>query len=151
SHHMTPLIRPSLALVILKTLKCYLFNRHVYTVHKFGLSGYQKQQQRVFEQDRAIMLGARAPKKQYVNYKVYQQMIKEQKMKAKEEAKSVKKHRKHTHPHIRVCFEDDDDDDDGTQRRAVFVCVCLVSADQWKDSSEKQLVFPFQTLHNEII
>ncbi|XP_016392677.1 uncharacterized protein C1orf131 homolog [Sinocyclocheilus rhinocerous] len=59
-----------------------------FEVHKFGLSGYQKQQQRVFEQDRAIMLGARAPKKQYVNYKVYQQMIKEQKMKAKEEAKS---------------------------------------------------------------
>uniref|UniRef100_A0A671PU76 Uncharacterized protein n=1 Tax=Sinocyclocheilus anshuiensis TaxID=1608454 RepID=A0A671PU76_9TELE len=59
-----------------------------FEVHKFGLSGYQKQQQRVFEQDRAIMLGARAPKKQYVNYKVYQQIIKEQKMKAKEEAKS---------------------------------------------------------------
>lgn len=59
-----------------------------FEVHKFGLSGYQKQQQRVFEQDRAIMLGARPPNKQYVNYKVYQQMIKEQKMQAKEETKS---------------------------------------------------------------
>ncbi|XP_016410598.1 uncharacterized protein C1orf131 homolog isoform X2 [Sinocyclocheilus rhinocerous] len=67
-----------------------------FEVHKFGLSGYQKQQQRVFEQDRAIMLGARPPKKQYVNYKMYQQMIKEQKIKAKEEAKSEtqKKRRK---------------------------------------------------------
>ncbi|KAF4099229.1 uncharacterized protein C1orf131 homolog [Onychostoma macrolepis] len=59
-----------------------------FEVHKFGLSGYQKQQQRVFEQDRAIMLGARPPDKQYVNYKVYQQMIQEQKMKAKEKANS---------------------------------------------------------------
>ncbi|XP_052391732.1 uncharacterized protein C1orf131 homolog [Carassius gibelio] len=67
-----------------------------FEVHKFGLSGYQKQQQRVFEQDRAIMLGARPPKKQYVNYKMYQQMIKDQKMKAKEEAKAEtqKKRRK---------------------------------------------------------
>ncbi|XP_059354002.1 uncharacterized protein C1orf131 homolog [Carassius carassius] len=67
-----------------------------FEVHKFGLSGYQKQQQRVFEQDRAIMLGARPPKKQYVNYKMYQQMIKDQKIKAKEEAKAEtqKKRRK---------------------------------------------------------
>lgn len=35
--------------------------------------------------------------------------------------------------------------------KTVFICVCLMSADQWKDSSEKQLVFPFQTLHNEMI
>ncbi|XP_043075579.1 uncharacterized protein C1orf131 homolog [Puntigrus tetrazona] len=59
-----------------------------FEVHKLGLSGYQKQQQRVFEQDRAIMLGAIPPKKQYVNYKVYQQRIQEQKTKAEEEAKS---------------------------------------------------------------
>ncbi|XP_067273398.1 uncharacterized protein C1orf131 homolog [Pseudorasbora parva] len=59
-----------------------------FEVHSFGLSGYEKQQQRVFEQERAIMLGARPPKKQYVNYKVYQQNIKERKMKEKEEAKS---------------------------------------------------------------
>ncbi|XP_051500862.1 uncharacterized protein C1orf131 homolog [Myxocyprinus asiaticus] len=59
-----------------------------FEVHRFGLSGYQKQQQRVFEQDRAIMLGARPPKKEHVNYKVYQQMLKDKKMKQKEEAKS---------------------------------------------------------------
>ncbi|KAK7133448.1 hypothetical protein R3I94_015359 [Phoxinus phoxinus] len=57
-------------------------------VHRFGLSGYERQQQRLFEQDRAIMLGARPPKRQYVNYKVYQENIKERKMKEKEEAKS---------------------------------------------------------------
>lgn len=28
-------------------------------VHRFGITGYKKEQQRVFEQDRAIMLGAR--------------------------------------------------------------------------------------------
>ncbi|KAF4092073.1 hypothetical protein AMELA_G00016800 [Ameiurus melas] len=54
-------------------------------VHRFGITGFQKQQQRVFEQDRAIMLGARPPKKDYVNYKAYQQMIKERKSKEKEE------------------------------------------------------------------
>ncbi|KAG5846617.1 hypothetical protein ANANG_G00116880 [Anguilla anguilla] len=54
-------------------------------VHRFGITGYQKEQQRVFEQDRAIMLGAKPPKREYMNYKVYQQMIKEKKQKAKEE------------------------------------------------------------------
>ncbi|MCJ8749934.1 hypothetical protein PDJAM_G00193250 [Pangasius djambal] len=54
-------------------------------VHRFGITGFQKQQQRVFEQDRAIMLGARPPKKDYVNYKMYQQMLKEKKSKEKEE------------------------------------------------------------------
>ncbi|KAI4885980.1 hypothetical protein NFI96_030936, partial [Prochilodus magdalenae] len=58
-------------------------------VHRFGITGFQKQQQRVFEQDRAVMLGARPPKKDYVNYKVYQQMVKERKLKEKEEMKSV--------------------------------------------------------------
>ncbi|XP_036406485.1 uncharacterized protein C1orf131 homolog [Megalops cyprinoides] len=56
-------------------------------VHRFGITGYQKEQQRMFEQERAIMLGAKPPKKEYVNYKVYQQMIKEKKLKAKEEVK----------------------------------------------------------------
>lgn len=54
-------------------------------VHRFGITGYKKEQQRVFEQDRAIMLGARPPKKQYVNYKVLQQQIKDKKQKEKEE------------------------------------------------------------------
>ncbi|KAI5616997.1 hypothetical protein C0J50_23250 [Silurus asotus] len=55
------------------------------------LSMEKKQQQRVFEQDRAIMLGARPPKKEYVNYKVYQQTLKMKKSKEKEdEEKSVR-------------------------------------------------------------
>ncbi|XP_023120050.1 uncharacterized protein C1orf131 homolog [Amphiprion ocellaris] len=54
-------------------------------VHRFGITGYKKEQQRVFEQDRAVMLGARPSKKDYVNYKVLQQQIKEKKQKAKEE------------------------------------------------------------------
>lgn len=53
-------------------------------VHRFGITGYKKEQQRVFEQDRAIMLGARPPKKSYVNYKVLQDQIKDKKQKAKE-------------------------------------------------------------------
>ncbi|XP_041951127.1 uncharacterized protein C1orf131 homolog [Alosa sapidissima] len=59
-------------------------------VHRFGITGYKKDQQRVFEQDRAIMLGAMPPKKEYVNYKHYQQMIKEKKQKEEEEAKGDK-------------------------------------------------------------
>ncbi|XP_054474324.1 uncharacterized protein C1orf131 homolog [Anoplopoma fimbria] len=54
-------------------------------VHRFGITGYKKEQQRVFEQDRAVMLGARPPKKGYVNYKTLQQQIKVKKQKAKEE------------------------------------------------------------------
>lgn len=65
-----------------------------FEVHRFGLSGYQKEQQRVFEQDRAIMLGARPPKKQYVNYKEYQQQLKEKKLKEQEEAKSEAQNKK---------------------------------------------------------
>ncbi|KAL7872478.1 hypothetical protein SRHO_G00074610 [Serrasalmus rhombeus] len=56
-------------------------------VHRFGIAGFQKEQQRVFEQERAIMLGARPPKKDFVNYKLYQQMMKEKRVKEKEEAK----------------------------------------------------------------
>lgn len=54
-------------------------------IHRFGITGYKKEQQRVFEQDRAIMLGARPPKKEYVNYKVLQHQIKEKNKKVKEE------------------------------------------------------------------
>ncbi|XP_033504536.1 40S small subunit processome assembly factor 1 [Epinephelus lanceolatus] len=63
-------------------------------VHRFGITGYKKEQQRVFEQDRAIMLGARPPKKDYVNYKVLQQQIKEKKQKAKEEVQPDLKKKK---------------------------------------------------------
>ncbi|MEQ2298351.1 hypothetical protein AMECASPLE_004317, partial [Ameca splendens] len=63
-------------------------------VHRFGITGYKKEQQRVFEQDRAIMLGARPPKKDYVNYKGLQEQIKEKKQKEKEEFQQDKKKKK---------------------------------------------------------
>uniref|UniRef100_A0A8D0CZ60 Zgc:194224 n=1 Tax=Sander lucioperca TaxID=283035 RepID=A0A8D0CZ60_SANLU len=63
-------------------------------VHRFGITGYRKEQQRVFEQDRAVMLGARPPKKDYVNYKMLQQQIKEKKQKAKEEVQPDLKKKK---------------------------------------------------------
>ncbi|XP_048386368.1 uncharacterized protein C1orf131 homolog [Stegostoma tigrinum] len=46
-------------------------------VHRFGIMGYRKEQQRVLEQERAIMLGARPPKREYINYKRYQEMMKD--------------------------------------------------------------------------
>ncbi|KAM4695040.1 40S small subunit processome assembly factor 1 [Discoglossus pictus] len=69
-------------------------------VHKFGITGYKKEKQRTFEQERAIMLGARPPKKEYVNYKVYQEKVKEKRKTQQEEVitdnkeKSTKKRRK---------------------------------------------------------
>ncbi|CAL8314532.1 unnamed protein product [Lota lota] len=54
-------------------------------VHRFGIRGYKKEQQRSFEQERAIMLGAKPPKKQYVNYKALQQELQDKKKKALEE------------------------------------------------------------------
>lgn len=71
-------------------------------VHRFGITGYKKEQQRVFEQDRAIMLGARPPKKQYVNYKVLQQQIKDKKQKEKEEVDpDLKKKKKKKTPKVK--------------------------------------------------
>ncbi|XP_075718817.1 40S small subunit processome assembly factor 1 [Rhinoderma darwinii] len=46
-------------------------------VHKFGITGYKKEKQRKFEQERAIMLGAKPPKREYVNYKLFQEKKKE--------------------------------------------------------------------------
>ncbi|XP_069028466.1 uncharacterized protein C1orf131 homolog [Embiotoca jacksoni] len=63
-------------------------------VHRFGITGYKKEQQRVFEQDRAVMLGARPLKKNYVNYKELQQQIKDRKEKAKEVQPDLKKKKK---------------------------------------------------------
>ncbi|CAG5928408.1 unnamed protein product [Menidia menidia] len=63
-------------------------------VHRFGITGYKKEEQRVFEQDRAVMLGARPPKKEYVNYKQLQQRIREKKQKAKEDVQPDKKKKK---------------------------------------------------------
>ncbi|XP_062894914.1 uncharacterized protein C1orf131 homolog [Mobula hypostoma] len=45
-------------------------------VHRFGITGYKKEEQRILEQERAIMLGARPPKREYVNYKTYQEQMK---------------------------------------------------------------------------
>ncbi|KAJ1153996.1 hypothetical protein NDU88_006753 [Pleurodeles waltl] len=55
-------------------------------VHRFGITGYRKEKQRTFEQERAIMLGAKPPKKEYVNYKVYQDQVKQKKTIKKEES-----------------------------------------------------------------
>ncbi|XP_028858109.1 40S small subunit processome assembly factor 1 [Denticeps clupeoides] len=63
-------------------------------VHRFGLTGFQKNQQRIFEQERAIMLGAQPLKREYVNYKEYQKSIKEKKQKEKEEAKLEQRKKK---------------------------------------------------------
>ncbi|XP_019738294.1 40S small subunit processome assembly factor 1 isoform X1 [Hippocampus comes] len=57
-------------------------------VHRFGITGYKKEQQRVYEEERAIMLGARPAKKNCLNYKVLQQQIKDKKAAAKNELQS---------------------------------------------------------------
>ncbi|KAL2770684.1 uncharacterized protein WCI35_018858, partial [Daubentonia madagascariensis] len=57
-------------------------------VHRFGITGYGKGKERVLEQERAIMLGAKPPKNSFVNYKVLQEQIKEKKA-AKEEEKRM--------------------------------------------------------------
>uniref|UniRef100_G3TK92 Chromosome 1 open reading frame 131 n=1 Tax=Loxodonta africana TaxID=9785 RepID=G3TK92_LOXAF len=57
-------------------------------VHRFGITGYGKGKERILEQERAIMLGAKPPKNSYVNYKVLQEQIKEKKA-AKEEEKRM--------------------------------------------------------------
>ncbi|KAM6964903.1 40S small subunit processome assembly factor 1 [Aplochiton taeniatus] len=62
-----------------------------FDVHRFGITGYKKEQQRGLEVERAIMLGARPPKKEYVNYKVYQQTIKDRKQKAREQEPTERK------------------------------------------------------------
>lgn len=68
-------------------------------VHRFGITGYKKEEQRVFEQERAIMLGAKPPKKEFMNYKLYQQITKDKKQKAKEEVQmDVKKKKKQSKP-----------------------------------------------------
>ncbi|XP_028653610.1 uncharacterized protein C1orf131 homolog [Erpetoichthys calabaricus] len=54
-------------------------------VHRFGITGYKKDQQRMLEQERAIMLGAKPLKREYINYKIYQETIMERKKKEREE------------------------------------------------------------------
>ncbi|XP_069741194.1 uncharacterized protein C1orf131 homolog isoform X2 [Narcine bancroftii] len=58
-------------------------------VHKFGITGYKKEEQRIMEQQRAIALGAKPAKREYVNYKIYQEI-----MKQKVTAKQIKKNSK---------------------------------------------------------
>ncbi|XP_066034836.1 uncharacterized protein C1orf131 homolog isoform X2 [Chamaea fasciata] len=60
-------------------------------VHKFGITGYKKQEQRAWEQERAIMLGAKPPKKAHVNYRTYQEKLKEKK--AAKDADKEKEHK----------------------------------------------------------
>ncbi|XP_043919620.1 uncharacterized protein C1orf131 homolog [Protopterus annectens] len=48
-------------------------------VHRFGITAYRKEDQRVLEQERAIMLGAKPPKREHVNYKMYQEIAKQKK------------------------------------------------------------------------
>ncbi|XP_048342672.1 uncharacterized protein C1orf131 homolog isoform X1 [Sphaerodactylus townsendi] len=55
-------------------------------VHRFGITGFEKKEQRVLEQERAIMLGAKPPKREYLNYKILQEKIKEKKATKKEES-----------------------------------------------------------------
>ncbi|XP_032803413.1 40S small subunit processome assembly factor 1 [Petromyzon marinus] len=56
-------------------------------VHKFGLTGYSRERQRECERARAIRLGAKPPKPEYINYKE----LLNQKRQQKEEAE--KRHR----------------------------------------------------------
>ncbi|XP_060047981.1 uncharacterized protein C1orf131 homolog isoform X1 [Erinaceus europaeus] len=58
-------------------------------VHRFGISGYGKGKERVLEQERAVMLGAKPPKNSYVNYKLLQEKIKEKKDTKEEEKRMV--------------------------------------------------------------
>ncbi|XP_066467497.1 uncharacterized protein C1orf131 homolog isoform X1 [Tiliqua scincoides] len=72
-------------------------------VHRFGITGFEKKEQRVLEQERAIMLGAKAPKKEYLNYKILQEQIKRNKAVKKEgtvmEIKSDSQRRRKTKGH----------------------------------------------------
>nr|XP_020656848.1 uncharacterized protein C1orf131 homolog [Pogona vitticeps] len=71
-------------------------------VHQFGITGFEKKEQRVLEQERAVMLGAKPPKKEYLNYKILQQKIKEKKAKKEEtvmenKSDSLKRQKKKGH------------------------------------------------------
>ncbi|KAL1785208.1 hypothetical protein HispidOSU_029973 [Sigmodon hispidus] len=59
-------------------------------VHRFGITGYGKGKERVLERERAIMLGAKPPKNNYVNYKVLQKQIKEKKAALEEEKRAAR-------------------------------------------------------------
>ncbi|XP_007441327.1 uncharacterized protein C1orf131 homolog [Python bivittatus] len=72
-------------------------------VHRLGITGFTKKEQRGLEQERAIMLGAKPPKKEYVNYKILQEQIKEKQAAKKKEnmvenkSDSLKRRKKRGH------------------------------------------------------
>ncbi|KAM3856592.1 40S small subunit processome assembly factor 1 [Vipera latastei] len=72
-------------------------------VHRLGITGFTKKEQRVLEQERAIMLGAKPSKKEYVNYKILQEQIKEKQAAKKKEnmtenkSDSLKRRKKRGH------------------------------------------------------
>ncbi|XP_063163347.1 uncharacterized protein C1orf131 homolog [Candoia aspera] len=72
-------------------------------VHRLGITGFTKKEQRVLEQERAIMLGAKPLKKEYVNYKILQEQIKEKQAAKKKEnmaenkSDSLKRRKKRGH------------------------------------------------------
>ncbi|KAF8794207.1 uncharacterized protein C1orf131 homolog isoform X2 [Argiope bruennichi] len=69
---------------ISSNVKEFNIKRARYEVMRFGLSGFDKEKQKRDKISMAIRLGAKPPKKEYVNYK---QLI-EQKKKEKEEKKA---------------------------------------------------------------
>ncbi|XP_032071136.1 uncharacterized protein C1orf131 homolog [Thamnophis elegans] len=72
-------------------------------VHRLGITGFTKKEQRELEQERAVMLGAKPPKKEYVNYKILQEQIKEKQAAKKKEnmmenkSDSLKRRKKRGH------------------------------------------------------
>ncbi|CAL1265333.1 unnamed protein product [Larinioides sclopetarius] len=67
-----------------KNVKEFNIKRARYEVMRFGLSGFDKEKQKRDKISMAIRLGAKPPKKEYVNYK----QLMEQKKKEKEEKKA---------------------------------------------------------------
>uniref|UniRef100_UPI00358E29E4 uncharacterized protein C1orf131 homolog isoform X1 n=2 Tax=Myxine glutinosa TaxID=7769 RepID=UPI00358E29E4 len=65
-------------------------------IERFAITGYSKEKQRECERNRAILLGARPPKRQYLNYKVYQEMMKKKKL----EEEIVKNQMQQTDPRL---------------------------------------------------
>ncbi|XP_035394868.1 uncharacterized protein C1orf131 homolog isoform X1 [Cygnus atratus] len=62
-------------------------------VHRFGITGYEKQEQRLWERERAIMLGAKPPKKEHINYKTYQEKMKEKKAGKEDDKGKTQEHK----------------------------------------------------------
>ncbi|XP_060677421.1 uncharacterized protein C1orf131 homolog [Hemiscyllium ocellatum] len=76
------------------TKQAFNLERARLEVHRFGITGYRKEEQRMLERERAIMLGARPPKREYINYKKYQEMMKDKATAKNMNAKSIFSRRK---------------------------------------------------------